>query len=105
MGLSPGTTVLLGFLILLYGGLVGGTWVRRHDNGRWDTIVTIIFVVIAGLSTTHLITIGARQSNAFEKAKERLNCVSVQLDAIRADLQTPIDAPLTIPSCDVHWDD
>ena len=101
--MSPGTMVLTGLLIALYGVLVGGTWVRRQPERMWDTVSTIIFIVVAAVATIHLVIVGARQAAAFEKAKDRLNCVSIQLDAIRADLQTPMDAPLTIPNCDVHW--
>ncbi len=95
MGLSPGTTVLLGVLVLLYGVLIGGTWVRRHENGKWDTIATIIFVVIAGLATTQLIIIGGRQANYNEKARDRLNCIAEQMEAVR------VQAPL--PNCQVKW--
>ena len=94
--LSPGTMVLLGLLVLLYGVLVGGTWVRRVPGKMWDTAQTIIFIVIAAVATTHLVIVGARQSDAFRKAKDRLDCVAVQLAAIRDQ------APM--PNCDVKWD-
>ena len=95
--MSPGTMVLLGLLILLYGVLVGGTWVRRQPEKMWDTVSTIIFIVVAAVATIHLVIVGARQADAFRKAKERLDCVAVQLDAIRAQ------APPA--KCDVHWDE
>ena len=97
MGLiTPGTQVLLGFLILAYGVLVGGTWVRRNPARMWDTAQTIIFIVVAAVATVHLIIVGAKQQEAFAKAKDRLNCVAIQLEAIRAQVE--------MPACDVHWD-
>jgi hypothetical protein len=94
--LSPGTLVLLGLLVLLYGILVGGTWVRRVPGKTWDTASTIIFIVVAAVATLNLVVVGARQNEAFEKAKNRLDCVSEQLDAVRAQ------APM--PKCQIAWD-
>lgn len=97
MGMSPGMLVLLGGLVLLYGLLIGGTWVRRNPTKLWDSVVQpIIFIVIAAVATIHLVIVGVKQADAFQKAKDRLDCVAVQLDAIRAQ------APM--PTCDVHWD-
>jgi len=93
--LSPGTLVLLGVLVLLYGVLVGGTWVRRHDQKKWDLISNLIFIAISAVISVHLITVGAKQADAFRKAKDRLDCVAVQLDAVRAQ------APM--PECSVAW--
>ena len=93
--LSPGTMVLAGLLVLLYGILVGGTWVRRTPGKMWDTASTIIFIVIAAAATLNLVYVGARQGDAFQKAKNRLDCVSEQLAAVRAQ------APM--PQCDVRW--
>ncbi len=94
--LSPGTLVLLGILVLLYGVLVGGTWVRRNEQKKWDLISTLVFVVISAVVSVHLVIVGARQAEAFRKAKDRLDCVAVQLDAVRAQ------APM--PECSVAWD-
>lgn len=94
--LSPGTLVLLGVLVLLYGVLVGGTWVRRNDQKKWDLISTLVFVVISAVVSVHLVIVGAKQAEAFRKAKDRLDCVAVQLDAVRAQ------APM--PTCSVAWD-
>ena len=94
--LSPGTLVLLGFLVLLYGVLVGGVLVKRHDQKRWDTISTIVFIVIAAIATIDLVIVGARQATNMQKARVKLDCVAVQLDAVR------VQAPL--PECDIAWD-
>jgi len=94
--ISPGTMVLGGLLVLLYGVLVGGTWVRRQPEKLWDTVSTIIFIVVAAAATLNLVYVGAKQADAFEKAKDRLDCVAVQLDAVRAQ------APM--PTCSVAWD-
>lgn len=94
--MSPGTMVLTGFLVLLYGILVGGTWVRRTPGKVWDTAQPIIFIIVAAVATIHLVIVGARQTDAFRKAKERLDCVAVQLEAVRAQA--------AMPNCDVHWD-
>lgn len=94
--MTPGTLVLLGFLVLLYGALIGGTWVRRNSEKLWDTVSTVIFIVIAAAATLNLVIVGARQADAFRKAKERLDCVQVQLDAVR------VQAPM--PDCQVKWD-
>ena len=94
--LSPGTLVLLGFLVLLYGVLVGGVWVKRHDQKRWDTISTIVFIVIAAIATIDLVIVGARQATNMQKARVKLDCVAVQLDAVR------VQAPM--PECDIAWD-
>jgi hypothetical protein len=94
--LSPGTLVLLGVLVLLYGVLVGGTWVRRNDQKKWDLISTLVFVVISAVVSVHLVIVGAKQAEAVRKAKDRLDCVAVQLDAVRAQ------APM--PECSVAWD-
>jgi len=94
--ISPGTMVLGGLLVLLYGILVGGTWVRRQPEKLWDTVSTIIFIVVAAAATLNLVYVGAKQADAFEKAKDRLDCVAVQLDAVRAQ------APM--PTCSVAWD-
>jgi hypothetical protein len=85
--------------------LVGGTWVKRQPGKMWDTASAIIFIVIAAMVTVNLVYVQVRQADAFRKAKDRLNCVSTQIEAIRVDLQAPAGAPLTIPSCDVKWDD
>lgn len=95
--MSPGTLVLAGLLVTLYGVLVGGTWVRRIPGKTWDTISTIIFIFVAAAATLNLVYVGARQQNAFDKAKDRLDCVSEQLAAVR------VQAPM--PSCTVAWDD
>ena len=96
MELSPGTLVLLGLLVLLYGILVGGTWVRRTPGKTWDTVSTIIFIVVAAVATLNLVVVGARQNDAFEKAKNRLDCVSEQLAAVRVQA--------ALPSCQIAWD-
>ena len=96
MELSPGTLVLLGLLVLLYGILVGGTWVRRTPGRTWDTVSTIIFIVVAAVATLNLVVVGARQNEAFEKAKNRLDCVSEQLAAVRVQA--------ALPSCQIAWD-
>jgi hypothetical protein len=88
--------VLLGFLVLLYGVLVGGVWVKRHDQKRWDTISTIVFIVIAAIATIDLVIVGARQATNMQKARVKLDCVAVQLDAVR------VQAPM--PECDIAWD-
>ena len=93
--LSPATLVIIGVLVLLYGVLVGGTWVRRHDQKKWDFISTVVFIVIAAVATIDLVIIGARQANNLQKAREKLDCVAIQLDAVR------VQAPM--PDCDVHW--
>lgn len=102
--LSPGIVVLTVLTLVLYGVLVGGTWVKRQPGKIWDTASAIIFIVIAAMVTMNLVYVQARQADAFRKAKDRLNCVATQIEAIRVDLQTPMDAPLTIPACDVNWD-
>jgi hypothetical protein len=94
--LSPGTLVLLGVLVLLYGVLVGGTWVRRHDQKKWDLVSTLVFIIIGAVVSVHLVIVGARQADAFRKARDRLDCVAVQLDAVR------VQAPL--PECEIAWD-
>ena len=93
--MTPGTLVLLGFLILLYGLLIGGTWVRRNSEKMWDTISTVVFILIAAVATIDLVVVGVRQANNLQKAREKLDCVAVQLDAVR------VQAPM--PDCDVHW--
>ena len=94
--ISAGTLLLAGFIVLLYGVLVGGTWVRRTPGKTWDTVSTLIFIVVAAAATLNLVYLGARQSDAFDKAKRSLDCVAVQLEAIRA--QAPPDR------CSVRWD-
>jgi hypothetical protein len=94
--LSPGTAVLIGVLILVYGLLIGGTWVTRHDGKLFDTISAVAMLVIAAVVACHLVIVGARQAEAFQKARDRLNCVAVQLDAVR------VQAPM--PECSVKWD-
>ena len=96
MDLSPGILVLIGFLVLLYGILVGGTWVKRTPGKTWDTVSTLILVIAAAVATLNLVVVAARQSDAFDKAKNRLDCVSEQLAAVRAQ------APM--PSCQIAWD-
>lgn len=97
MELSPGIMVLIGFLILLYGVLVGGTWIRRTPGKVWDTTQPIIFIVIAAAATINLVIVEVRQSDAFEKARQRLDCVAVQLDAVRAQAE--------MPACKIAWDE
>jgi hypothetical protein len=70
--------------------------VRRNDQKKWDLISTLVFVVISAVVSVHLVIVGARQADAFRKAKDRLDCVAVQLDAVRAQ------APM--PECSVAWD-
>lgn len=94
--MSPGIMLLIGLLLVLYGLIVGGTWVRRTPENIWDTVSTIIFTVIAAVATISLAVTAARQGDAFRKAKERLDCVAVQLDAVR------VQAPM--PQCSVKWD-
>jgi hypothetical protein len=94
--LSPGILVLIGTLLVLYGILVGGTWVRRVPGKLWDTIVPIIFIVISGLAVVNLVIVEVRQGDAFDKARDRLDCVSEQLAAVRVQA--------AMPSCQVAWD-
>ena len=94
--LTPGTLVLAGTIVLVYGLLVGGTWVRRTPGKTWDTVSTLIFIVVAAAATLNLVYLGARQQNAFDKAKDRLDCVAEQLAAVRVQA--------AMPDCDVAWD-
>jgi hypothetical protein len=96
MELSPGILVLVGLLVLLYGVLVGGTWVKRTPGKLWDTITTMIFIVIAALATVNLIYVEVRQGDAFDKAKARLDCVAEQLAAVRVQA--------AMPDCPIAWD-
>lgn len=96
MVLNPGAAVLIGALVLLYGILVGGTWVRRNSEKLWDTVSTIVFIAISAFVSIHLVIVGARQADAFRKAQDRLDCVAVQLAAVRAQ------APM--PDCQIAWD-
>lgn len=102
---SPGVVVITVLLLVLYGVLVGGTWVKRKPDRMWDTASAIIFIVIAAMVTINLVYVQVRQTDSLHKAKARLICISEQLAAVRVDLQTPMDAPLTIPNCDLNWDD
>ena len=95
--MSAGTLLLAGFIVLLYGVLVGGTWVRRTPGKLWDTVSTLLLFVVAGIATLNLVYVGARQQNAFDKAKDRLDCVSEQLAAVRIQA--------AMPTCSVAWDD
>ena len=95
--MSAGTLLLAGFIVLLYGVLVGGTWVRRTPGKTWDTVSTLIFIVVAAAATLNLVYLGARQQNAFDKAKDRLDCVAEQLAAVRIQA--------AMPTCSVAWDD
>ncbi len=94
--LTPGSLVLAGIIVLVYGLLVGGTWTRRTPGKTWDTVSTILLFVVAAAATLNLVYIGARQSDAFEKAKMRLDCVSEQLAAVRVQA--------AMPACKVSWD-
>lgn len=96
MELSPGIMVFIGLLVLLYGVLVGGTWVRRTPGKLWDTVSTVIFIVIAALATVNLVFVEVRQAGAFDKAKARLDCVSEQLAAVRVQA--------ALPNCPIAWD-
>ena len=96
MVVSPGIMVLIGILVLLYGLLIGGTWVRRIPGKLWNTITPIIFILIAALATINLVVVQARQGDAFEKAKNRLDCVAEQLAAVRIQAQ--------MPACKIAWD-
>lgn len=96
MVLSPGVMVLIGILVLLYGVLVGGTWVRRVPGRMWETASTIIFIVIAALATVNLVVVEVRQGDAFDKARTRLDCVSEQLAAVRIQAE--------LPKCQIAWD-
>lgn len=96
MVLSPGIMVLIGVLVLLYGVLVGGTWIKRTPNNLWNTVTTIIFIVIAALATVNLIYVEVRQGDAFDKAKNRLDCVAEQLAAVRIQAE--------LPKCQIAWD-
>jgi len=102
--LSPGVVGFTVVLLVLYGVLVGGTWVRRVPGKMWNTASTIIFIVIAAMVTLNLVFVQVRQADSFRKAIIHTDCVAAQIDAIRIDLQTPTTAPLTMPNCDVHWD-
>jgi hypothetical protein len=95
--LTPGSLVLAGTIVLVYGLLVGGTWVRRTPGKLWDTVSTVLLFVVAGIATLNLVYVGARQSDAFEKAKDRLDCVAEQLAAVRVQA--------AMPDCDVAWGD
>lgn len=92
---SPVTPVLIAVMMLLYGTLIGGTWVKRRSDDLWDTIATMIFITVAGIATVHLIYIGVKQSGYNREAQDRLNCVAEQIEALRSS------APA--PACDVRW--
>jgi hypothetical protein len=94
--LSPGILVLIGALLVLYGILVGGTWVRRVPGKTWDTLVPIVFIIISALAVVNLVIVEVRQGDAFDKARDRLDCVSEQLAAVR------VQAPM--PDCQIAWD-
>lgn len=96
MVLSPGIMVLIGALVLLYGVLVGGTWVRRTPGKVWNTVVPIVFILISALAVVNLVVVEVRQGDAFDKARNRLDCVSEQLAAVRVQA--------AIPDCQIAWD-
>jgi hypothetical protein len=95
--ISPGIMLLIGLLLVLYGLIVGGTWVRRTPENIWDTASTIIFTIIAAVATIHLVYVGARQGEAFNKARDRLDCVAEQLAAVRVQA--------ALPDCQIAWGD
>jgi hypothetical protein len=82
--------------VLLYGLLIGGTWTRRNTEKMFDTVSTLIFIAISAIVSVHLVIVGVKQSDAFQKARDRLDCVAIQLDLIR------VQAPMS--DCNVHWD-
>jgi len=94
--ISPGVLVLIGILVLLYGVLIGGTWVRRVPGKIWDTVVPIVFIVISALAVVNLVVVEVRQGDAFDKAKDRLDCVAEQLAAVRVQAE--------MPACKIAWD-
>lgn len=96
MELSPGIMVLIGLLVLLYGVLIGGTWVRRVPGKLWDTVTPIVFIVISALAVVNLVVVEIRQGDAFDKARDRLDCVSEQLAAVRVQA--------AMPDCPIAWD-
>ncbi len=100
--LSPSIMLLLGAMVLLYGVLVGGTWVRRTPGKTWNTAQPIIFIVIAAVATLHLVWVGARQNVAWNRARDRLNCIHEQIEALRGDMAAGRVTPR--PPCDVHWE-
>jgi hypothetical protein len=59
-------------------------------------VSTLIFIVVAAAATLNLVYLGARQQDAFNKAKDRLDCVAEQLAAVRVQA--------AMPNCDVAWD-
>ena len=95
--ITPGIMLLIGLLLVLYGLIVGGTWVRRTPENIWDTASTIIFTIIAAVATIHLVYVGARQGEAFNKARDRLDCVAEQLAAVRVQA--------ALPDCQIAWGD
>ena len=95
--LTPGSLVLAGTIVLVYGLLVGGTWTRRTPGKTWDTVSTILLFVVAAIATLNLVYVGARQQNAFDKAEDRLDCVAEQLAAVRVQA--------VMPTCSVAWDE
>lgn len=97
MVLSPGVLVLIGLLVLLYGVLIGGTWVRRVPGKLWDTVVPIVFIIISALAVVNLVVVEVRQGDAFDKARDRLDCVAEQLAAVRIQAE--------LPKCQIAWDD
>lgn len=101
--MSPEAFLLLGFLTLLYGVLVGGAWVRRDKEGLWDTVSTVIFTLIAAVATVNLVFVTSKQAETIQQAREKLDCVATQITALRQDVLTP-DVREPIPVCDVHWD-
>ncbi len=97
MELSPGIMVLIGLLVLLYGVLIGGTWVKRSPDKLWNTaVVPIIFIAISALAVVNLVVVEVRQGDAFDKARDRLDCVGEQLAAVRVQA--------AMPDCPIAWD-
>lgn len=93
--LTPAVLALAGMFLLAFGVLAGGTWAHRSEESTWDTVSTIIFVVIAAAATIHLVLIGARQMSYNREARDRLVCVEQSIDAVRFAQPRP--------DCDILW--
>ncbi len=84
---TPGI-IMLAAAVAALGFIVGGSWARRKEAGRKDTLTGIAFLLVGALAVGNLTVIGVKQRDYWSTATVKIaqfeQCDAAVLTAIKA---------------------
>ncbi len=84
---TPGI-IMLAAAVAALGFIVGGSWARRKETGRKDTLTGVAFLLVGALAVGNLAVIGVKQRDYWSTATVKIAqfeaCDIAVLEAIKA---------------------